>query len=485
MDVVINLDKILAIFEMPADILLAKFFLYFGWIPLAFILLWGIFKVWVYYRQNQYGGRREFVLLAIDIPIGNEQSPRAVENMFAHLAGAHSTNTLIEDYWEGKTQGSFSFEIVSIDGYTQMLMRGEKKYKDMMEAMVYAQYPSAEIAEVNDYTEGYPDRFPDENYEIWGGEWILPSNSAYPIRTYLDFEHQFTGEFKDPMAALMELFSSLRPGEQCWYQIIVTPIGKEWEAEASSEIFRVIGEKIKGKKNIVDKTFDSFLKALSFFSELIIPLWGEIEEKDSEEKDVNMMNLRPVQKKRIEAIQQKVSKIGFNVKIRFIYIAEKEVFNSKRANSFVGVIKQYNTQDLNQLKPDMEKTVTKTSYFWKESRLAVRKNRIMAAYKSRSNWLGRLPGVLNIEELASLWYFPIELAVKAPMLQKIPSRKSEAPSYLPVEGSTSDLSSEIINPGEASFADKEEKEIFSIESGSIKTGAAVKQEAPPDNLPIG
>ncbi|OGF19076.1 hypothetical protein A3I35_00170 [Candidatus Falkowbacteria bacterium RIFCSPLOWO2_02_FULL_45_15] len=481
MDVVINLDKIMSLLELPADILVARIFLYFGWAPISIFLLWSLWRLWIFYIQNNFADKREFILLAIDIPQGNEQSPRAVEHMFAHLAGAHATINLIEKYWEGQTQDSFSFEVVSIDGYTQYLVRGEKKYRDLIEAMVYAQYPEAEITEVDDYTASAPDRFPDENYDIWGGEWILQKASPYPIRTYLDFEHQFSGEFKDPNAALIELFSSLRRGEQCWYQIIVTPKGFEWEEEGYDEISKVIGEKVGSEDNIFDKTIDLLMKGLTGFSELIIPLWGEIEAEE-EKREVNMLNLRPVQKKSIEAIQQKISKIGFDIKIRFIYLAAKEVFDKRRANSFVGVMKQYTMSDLNSYKPDMDVTVTSAKYLWKSSRLSARKNRLIRAYKKRSNWRGRLPGILNIEELATLWHFPIEEAVKAPMLQKVPSRKSAAPSYLPVEGSTSDLASEFGLPG-ITDGDAEKEEIFSLPQAG--QGGRVRQTEPPANLPIG
>ncbi len=481
MDIVINLDKVMAILELPADILVARVFLYAGWFPISIFLLWSLWRLWIFYIQNNFADKREFILLAIDIPQGNEQSPRAVEHMFAHLAGAHATINLIEKYWEGQTQDSFSFEIVSIEGYTQYLIQGERKYRDLIEAMVYAQYPEAEITEVNDYAVSAPDRFPDENYDIWGGEWVLHKESPYPIRTYLDFEHQFSGEFKDPDAALIELFSSLRRGEQCWYQIIVTPKGFEWEEDGYKEISKVIGEKVTSGGNVFDKAIDSMMKALTIFSEFIIPLWGEITEEE-ERKEVNMQNLRPVQKKRIEAIQQKISKVGFDVKIRFIYLAAKEVFDKKRANSFVGVMKQYTMSDLNSYKPDMDVTITSAKYLWKESRLSGRKNRLMKAYKRRSNWRGRLSGILNIEELATLWHFPIEEAVKAPMLQKVPSRKSAAPSYLPVEGTTSDWASEM---GLADLTDGggEKEELFSLPQAS--KGAVVRQTEPPANLPVG
>ncbi len=487
MDIFINLDKVMELLELPAEILVAKLFLYVGWIPLTIILIWGIFQLWIYYAQGIFGSKREFIFLAIDIPTANEQGPKAVEYMFAHLAGAHSTINLLDKYWIGKTLSSFSFEVVSIEGYTQFLVKGEKKFRDLMESMVYAQYPDAEITEVDDYTASYPDKFPDDGYDIWGGEWVLKRSNVLPIRTYIDFEDQFSGEFKDPMAPLMELFSNLRRGEQCWYQIIVTPIGPEWEAEAPKEISRIIGEKVSPDKNYFDKVFDGFLGMLSSFSELIIPLWGDIEDKKKDEDDgVNMMNLKPDQKKGIEAIQQKVSKIGFDTKIRFIYIAEKEVFDKTRANSFVGVMKQFSMQDLNQLKPDMNTTVTSTSYYWTSSRLDARKNRLMQAYKARSNWLGKLPGVMNTEELATLWHFPVEESVKAPMLQKVMSRKTEAPSYLPVEGSTSDLDSDLGTAIKPDFENEEKREIFSdTNSGQKKSEASPNAKTgPPENLPI-
>jgi hypothetical protein len=482
MDITINLDKIMAVLDLPADILLARVFLYFGWLPILWFLLWAIWNLWKYNIEGKFDGKREYILLAIDVPQGNEQSPKAIEYMFAHLAGAHSSLNLLDRYWEGKNQDWFSFEIVSIEGYTQYLIRCEKKYRDFIESIVYAQYSGAEITEVNDYTAGFPTNFPDEKYDLKGGEWILQKASPYPIRTYLDFEHQFSGEFKDPDAALMELFSNLRKGEQCWYQIIVTPIDFKWEKDGYTEISRVIGEKIKAKENFVDKLVAGMMGGLSAFSELIIPLWGDIEDKKDDEKEISMLNLRPVQKKQIEAIQQKISKVGFKVKIRFIYIAEKEVYNATRFGSFVGVMKQYNMTDLNSYKPDMDVTVTSTSYLWKSKRLNERKTRLMRAYIGRSNWRGRDPGILNIEELATLWHFPIEESVKAPMLQKVASRKSEAPSYLPVEGSTSDLSSDINLPAELMDMSEEKEEIFAPQKAS--KGAVTKTGEPPMNLPV-
>jgi hypothetical protein len=146
-----------------------------------------------------------------------------------------------------------------------------------------------------------------------------------------------------------------------------------------------------------------------------------------------MMNLRPKEKKQVEGIQNKISKLGFSTKLRFVYLAKKDILNKgKVVNGFVGFIKQFTDMDINQLKPDMDITATSTSYFFKSKRLNERKRKIMKRYKTRDLTAGRTPGIFNIEELATIWHFPLESAVKAPMIQKTPGKKAEAPMTLPI-----------------------------------------------------
>ncbi|MFH1326213.1 MAG: hypothetical protein ABIH48_01975 [Candidatus Falkowbacteria bacterium] len=488
MDIIINLDKVVALFSMPADVLLAKFFLYVGWLPLAGIILWGILQIWLNYIIGDYVSKWEFVLLAIDVPPGNEQTPKAIEQLFAHLAGAHTSVNLVDKYWVGKKQHVFSFEIISIGGYTQFIIRTNKATRNLVEAMIYAQYPDAEITEVEDYVSKVPDRFPDDNYDIMGAEWVPAQNEMYPIKLYTEFEDKNTGDFKDPMAALMEMYGGLRKGEQCWYQIIIVPTNFEWEKRGPEEISKIIGEKVEGKKNMADKIIDPLISAISSISDFLIPLGDVSDKKENELDTFKMFNLKPAEKKRMDAVQLKVSKIGFECKIRFIYVAEKEVMDRNRFSSFVGVMKQYSAEDVNSLKPDMETTATSTSYIMKASRLNERKNRLMAGYKARSDWLGKDRYILNIEELATLWHFPLEEAVKAPMLQKVASRKGAAPSYLPVEGTTSDFGNELklFSQSPKQSSDSERDEIFAPAKSatSLNNRGAIKKSGPPANLPV-
>jgi hypothetical protein len=457
MNIVIDPSAFFAFLNQPADVLLSKFLFYFGWLPLAITFLWGSFKLWIFYRQNQWFAKNaKFTLLAIDIPRGNEQSPRAVENLFTYLGGAHGSINLIEKYWLGMFQLGFSFEIVSIGGYTQFIIQTPINYRNLVESAVYSQYPDAEITEVDDYTNQFKGlRFPNDKYDIFGAEFIQAKSSAYPIKTYEEFEHQM-GEpethFKDPMASLMDLCSSMRPGENFWYQMLVIPTGFDWVDELDKEVAKILGEKPKFTKNILHHSADAALGAINAMGNAVFTATEPTVKKKEEKKDesLKMMNLKPKQKKRVEAIEEKSAKLGFNFKIRVVYIAEKELFSKVKAfGGFVGFIKQFAALDLNNLKPDMDKTATSASYLFKNSNLRAKKNRIFRNYVNRSVSAGRKPGLMNIEELATIWHFPNEGVVKAPMIQKAPGRKAEPPMTLPqTEASVSEEKAEPLFLGE-------------------------------------
>ena len=434
MDIVINTSGIDQFLNLPPDEMFWVFFGNFGWLMLSTIFLVGMVQVYLFYIREQWGkANGKAILLAIDIPKGNEQSPKAVENFFTYLAGAHGSINFFEKWFEGKFQKAFSVEIVSLEGYTQFLVYTPAEYRNLVESALYSQYPDAEISEVDDYVNAVPHKVPDEEYDIWGTEFIQAQISAYPIRCYEEFEHKMgetETQFKDPMASLMDLCGSLRQGENLWFQIIVIPIGFSWGKESEKEINKILGKKEKVKPSLMLKG----VEALGQASEIIYPIWTDVEPGEKkEEKAKSMMELTPGEKKKVEAIQLKAGKLGFEAKIRAVYIAKREVMNkAKVANGLVGYIKQFASLDLNNLKPDVDMTFTKTVYFFREPRLIEKKRKILNAYINRSDNRGRRPGTYNIEELATLWHFPIEANVKAAMIQKSPGRRADAPASLPI-----------------------------------------------------
>lgn len=404
---------------------------FIAFFPLLVRMLWYSFNMWI---QTMNGEKFKFVLLGINVPPLNEQSMVAIEQVFAHLSGPHQNYTWLEIHWDGALQYVWSVELASIDGYVQFMIRTNVKMRDVVEAAIYAQYPDAEIFEVEDYTKNAPTVYPNPDYEMWGVELVKTTDHVYPIRTYRSFEHPLTGIYADPMAAMLEIFGSLGPGEQLWFQIVMTPVDHHWPKRAEKIIAKMVGAKVKYKPTVVDQITDIPIGAISILNTSV---FGSEENAAVKKKDDGppnqMLYLTPGQRLMLEAVQTKITKIAFFSKLRFIYVARKEVARRRTIiSSMFGAIKQFNTLDMNGFKPG-KRTKTTAEWFFADQRKNWRKTKIMRAFRDRDNWAGEGEGVLlNIEELATLWHFPI-LTVKAPAVGKAQARKGEPPTELPVE----------------------------------------------------
>jgi len=465
-----------------------------GWILFFYVISRGIFEVWHLNQSLKWFNTNKFVILAVDVPKDTEQTPKAVEQLFSTVSGAHDPLNLREIYLEGRFQLSFSFEIVSIDGYVQFLIRTPSQSRDIIESSIYSQYPDAEITEVEDYVDTLPDNFPNDTHNIWGTEVILDKSDVYPIRTYTAFEDAISGEFKDPLASLLETMSKVHIGEQVWLQIIVKPTGFEWPKRSMKEAYKIAGKKFSEKKSWFARITEP-ITSLFFLSTGEPIIWPQdlnasSSSKVKEDMPSLMLHLTPGERDAISAIENKASKTGFECKIRLIYISPHELYAPSRVLSSVfGSIKQFNTMDLNSFKPD-KKTKTKIDYFFIKTLVARRRRNLVAGYKARSGTRGHNYFILNTEELATIWHFPSKF-IKAPLLQRTESKKSEPPSSLPVStlkdverGSISeDLERQLVTPNfNVDLSNKHFEERFAKDKSKNMETSRSKNQAPP-NLP--
>jgi len=426
-----------------------------GWVILLSMLFFAGFYMLYTYKRKLWKKDWNWILLAIDIPQENVQTPKAVEQLFAHIFSVMDPPSIGTKYWRGFYQYQFSLEIISIEGYIQFLIRTVDKYRDVVEAAVYAQYPDAEITEVEDYTKNIPDKYPNDTHKIWAADFCLTQNYAYPIRMYHEFEHNISKDtvLKDPMGTFLESFSRIGEGEQLWYQIIIEPLEEfRWKNNCIKEIKKVIGEKQESKSNFLDKLiFDNPISKEigKGFQEINAQISGVPAGEDSgySKSDDNsppnqILYLTPGQKVVLEAMESKISKIGYKTKMRGVYVARKEVYNPARAvNSLVGAVNQFNNPSSNSILP---KYITSTEYFFSEYRDNLRRNAMMSAYKKRNPWVGKSRYVLNIEELATLWHFPMS-HVATPRVQKATIKSAEPPPGLPIEMIDSSIAQSVVS----------------------------------------
>ncbi len=119
-----------------------------------------------------------------------------------------------------------------------------------------------------------------------------------------------------------------------------------------------------------------------------------------------------------------------------VYFAPHEIYSTSRCvSSTVGAIKQF-AGPYNGFKPEGKYTRTKNFIFWNEKRLAARQRRILNAYKERSNSAGVGEGfILNAEEMATVWHFPVSESLKPSPAKTVESKKVGPPPNLPTEES--------------------------------------------------
>jgi len=426
------LEKILGFFTQTPTAVVIEIYGMGGFLFFVFVLLrFGLLKL-AEYKSMKLSATWNWEYLAIDIPQLNIQTPKAVEQIFATIHSAMESKEIGSVYRHGYTANSFSFEVVSIEGYIQFIVRTRDEFRDLIEASVYAQYPDAEITEIEDYTSSVPGAFPNETHNLWGAEFGLVEHHAFPLRTYDEFVHTISKDtqLKDPMSAFLESFSRIGAGEQMWFQVVVQPVSdSSWKKESIEKIKGVFaGEVPKTKSSLLSDVGEHPKKFFNdAFDQILnrVPAEPGKPEKPADKKQ----QITPGQAKLVENMEEKIRKMGYKTKIRAMYIGKKEVFHPNRGvNALIGAISQFNIPSSNSLVPVFS---TGASYFFAEKNKNKKRNMMLKAYAGRS--VGKyLPAyVLNIEELATIWHFPMSY-VKTPMVQKTESKRAEPPSSLPI-----------------------------------------------------
>ena len=382
---------------------------------LLLFVAFAFIEIWIKYIRTSYNIKQGSTLLEIKIPREILKSPLAMEVVFTALYMPSDGNWL-ETYIHGKVRPWFSCEIVSDEGKIRFFIWTQSKFKDLIEAQIYSQYPTVEIYEVPDYTSRFI--FDPSRVDLFGACFKLTAPDVYPIKTYIDYgmDKDPKEEFKiDPLTSTLESMGSLKKGEQMWIQILIQahkPRGlkeghlfktKDWQTEAKEEI-----EKIRAEATPkTDKDYPGFPN----------PTKGQIE--------------------KIAAIERSISKFPFDCAIRGIYLADKDSFNKNRPGTLNGAFRQYSSNYLNGIKRGW---LSGYEYPWQDfggGKTLSAKKEIFDAYRTRSyfhsphKYFAEKPFILMTEELATIFHFPGSVA-QTPNLARIPSKKSDAPSNLPI-----------------------------------------------------
>ena len=369
-------------------------------------LIWAIVKINSNLKKVEWSNAQEYTILRIDVPKNNDKSPLAAEQMFAAIHGIYAESA--------RFQNHLSFEIVSKEKFIQFYVYLPVHLKDFVEGQIYAQYPTVEITEVGDYTTELDTS--SKNFAIC--ELKLNKPDVYPIKQFTDFE-------VDPISGITSVMSKLNEGEEIWFQMIIKPIGDSWQEKGHSIVSSVrSGVKMSGK-GLLGKAGKGVSK---FFQAVVLQLFrpGEVFEKTAPE-----VKLPASVEEALKSIEQKITKLGFETKIRIMSISSDSVSARMKCQSVAAAFKQYNTTNLNG---------------FKVSDILLNDQPRRKDFATRS--FVDIGETFNIAELASIYHLP-HSSVSTPNIVWSGSKKGEPPANLPLRENTPEDDLTII--GETNF----------------------------------
>lgn len=421
----------------------------FGW---ALFLAALIYMLWWLKRdrnRNKFVDAVEWVFLEVKVDELNEKSALAMEQIFAALHAIHQNFTWGEQL-NGKVVLFLSCEIISLGGKVAYIFKIPARYRSLFESAVFAQYSKAEVTEVEDYLKNLPHHFDPKHadFDFWGTEWLKKKENAYPIRTYFQtdsFEHSALETFVDPLSNVIEAMSNMQPYELMVYQLVIKPVDDKWKDHTKHLV-----DKLKG---VPTKHGDSILwKALFFVPDLIADflvtgmLGVEKGEQAGaariqEEPPSLMLHRTDVEKMVITAIEHAMSKVSYEIRLRTFYLAPKDKFNSGRKAEIVGAFRNFDEVNINGLKPDIKHSWTDKAYKLSEAlerpytqfNILMRKRHMLHRLIARSHWKGVGKVILNTEELATIFHFPIVPLTRVSQIERVQTVKSAPPMDLPIK----------------------------------------------------
>ena len=338
------------------------------------------------------------VLLSIQLPKENEKTPIAGEQMFASLHGLLKFTPDIQEH--------LTFEIASSGNGIQFYVYTPVRFRPFVEGQIYAQYPDAEIKEAIDYSKAPPVGAIPAATEI-----ALAKDFLFPIKTFRDFE-------VDPLAAVTGAVGSVSNGEQVWLQILFRPVGDFWQEHGHEYVEMVRAGEEPVTLSPKEIAIDVAKNTLSHAGEIVSMALRGPKEVDTRTQSHMAPKLSAGVELDLKMIENKLSKMGFEVKIRVMAYAKDLNTANHRLNAVSASFQQFSTASLNSFEQRPVGDVTSE----------------LKKYQTRDfPEVEEGDFILNIEEMASIYHMP-NIAVETPTIAWTRAKKGEPPLNLPLEG---------------------------------------------------
>lgn len=384
-----------------------------------------------------------WVILEIKLPREINKSPLATEIALASLLQGGGISNKYSILFKGGLPAYSSLEIASIEGVIHFYIRIQTKFRPLVEANFYAQYPGIEIVEAEDYTKLIRYHHLTKETSAWGASYrtsktwkpVNPETGKeyenkdgkpyemkadfLPIKTYVDFglDKDPKEEFKiDPITPLLEFMGGIGKGEHFWFQILVqdesvyndkkfpkfylNEISHEhWNLKDMADKFkkqkRTSGYITHGQQVLDEYGYERFRDEPDGFDENNKPKFKKVpltynfeKDKQKEAKPIGKkeMELTFEEKLELESVNKKFSKPLALCVMRLMYVTKKENFKSAQIQNILSFTKPYVSSGVNSFAPT---TTEPYDYPWQNiggKRVAWRTEEMFEEYVEREGF---------------------------------------------------------------------------------------------------
>ncbi|HTK33299.1 MAG TPA: hypothetical protein VL335_01990 [Candidatus Paceibacterota bacterium] len=402
-----------------------QYTIYLSPVLLAILLGHIFWPLWIRYIRAKFSYGLKYTLLELRLPKDVFKSPLAMEVVLQAIHNTANGSTYAQ-YWKGEYRPFYSLELISVEGQIKFFIWAEDRRKTGIMSALYSQYPGIEITEAVDYAQGI--HFDPNNMKVWAADFKFTKDEPYPIKTYVDYGllDDPKEELKvDPLVPVLEFLGNIGPNQQIWFQYIVQAHikndrkpGHLWK---KTDLWKEESEKLINKILMRD------------------PKTKIAGKKDKDSGFTDAPSLSKGEQQIAEAIERRLSKQAFDVGLRAIYFAQKDVFNAPaNVGGIIAAFKHFTTEHMNGIKQDGDTWLAQFGGVPWEDYGNMRRNyysgAVFKAYRRRSFFYPPYQGtpmIMNTEELATLFHLPGAVA-GTPTLSRVPSKKGEAPTNLPI-----------------------------------------------------
>jgi len=347
---------------MLPDLTTILFLLVFFVVLILAIFSLGYFLFVIFKYRDRESKSIDSVLFQVSVPRLNEIKTDAMEQLFSSLY------SIKESGWKQKfsVQPTISFEIVARSEDIKFYVWTPSKHKDLLEKQIHGAYPDAEIVEIEEVNIFNTDG------EVAFKSLQLGKANHYPLKTFKDLS-------TDILASITSSMAKMGEGEAASIQILISPAESEWQ-------------KI-GSKYISDT---------------------KKQESSSESAKYSVSG------KTLEAVENKISKVGFETSIRIVTVSSTKEMAKTHLGNIVSSLAQ-TSGDLNNLSG--RKIYNKGAFM----------QDFLYRYQPMFNIFKNHVSILNSEELATIFHFP-NRQITTPHIHWLHSKTAPAPAEIPQEG---------------------------------------------------